>query len=143
CRLVEVDRHVAAEYGVERSLHWPGSDQVERLERDQVAYGGGHADRTVPKLFQLLRTLRTEPAQLIFRVNPQRCLGDDRGINVGAQDLEVPALELRKGREQIHADRIGLLAGGAACRPDAQPAAARLLGDQPADIGTQMLEMMV
>jgi hypothetical protein len=67
--------------------------------------------------------------------------GDDLGGDIGAFDAQRPAGKLGKVLEQEHADRVGLLAGGAGAAPEAQGAdAAAVFNERRQELGAQQLK---
>src|ERR1700719_4198836 len=53
-----------------------------------------------------------------------RRMGQHLGREIRAENLDVPAGEWRKMRQQRHGKRIGFFASGTCCAPDAQRSAA-------------------
>src|ERR1700754_2975807 len=85
-RLVEINRDVAAEYGVERALHRPvRQHQVEWLERHQRLGRERNADGSVGAALEEARPLARQPAQLALGIDAMRRLGDDIGVDVGGK----------------------------------------------------------
>lgn len=118
--LGEIDHHVSAEDHVERAPHWPSFDQVQGTETHEITGWRGNAP--FPSLFAGLRPFLNEVRRHFFDLGPREQAGpgscEYRLIDISRENLQVVPSQAVIELEQGHRDRIGLLAGRAARRPD-------------------------
>ena len=122
-RFVEIDDDIAAEDHVKCAAHRPGVEKVQLIEHDQRFEGLRHLDRVVIDLRDELMAQRSRDRFGALAVVAAGLRGRDHvRIDIGRQDLRIPALAIAERFANGHRDRIGLLAGGAARRPDPEAA---------------------
>ena len=122
CILVEIDHHVPAEDQVELAFELDLVHQVEGLE-DHVLFdrrGHGVPAAACGDEILLFPGGRESGYALVAVGSRDRGVQDFLG-DVRGQDPGIPLGGLSPEKLlQIHGDRVGLLAGGAACAPDGQ-----------------------
>ena len=140
--LIEIDQHVAAEDDVELTEMREVGQQVQRLVLDHRA----QFRRNLPHVADLLEVLHQQldrQAALHFELGVDAGLGLLQHLlgDVGADDLDAPAGELRAHLLDHHGNRIRLLPRRGGGAPDAQAAASatRLDHFRQHDV-TQMIE---
>ena len=124
---LEVNDNIPAQDSVELALHRPRADQIQLAERHKVAQLVNSAEfcvispgyRRKPTMAQI-RRYRLQSAG---RIDACARFGDHIGIDIGGQDFNIVARGIGHERQDGQADRVGLLAIGAGCRPDTDPAA--------------------
>ncbi len=144
---VEIDHDVAAEDGVEQAVKGPRLHQVEPVEDDERTHVvvHRHAGAGVVGVFEeFLIGLRdiVDRARWILAA---RRLGQHVGIDVGGEDAHVVARDIPDLALEHHRDRIGLLAGRAAGRPDSQTPVARAIArlhERHRDVGAEVIEVV-
>src|SRR4051794_2317194 len=76
-RRIEVDRHVAAKHGIERSADRPGPDQIEALEADQPARSAEATAQPLPSRSNQRRNAAGTPSSDAYR--PARACSSTTG----------------------------------------------------------------
>ncbi len=141
----EIDQHVAAQDQVEVRravvhVRVKVGLQVEVGKADQAANLLVEDEKLTDLAEVTLADGGLGLAQGSGPVDPFASLAQGPLVDVGGQDLHVPVKQLRKVFEQGDRQGIGLLAGRAAGRPDAQPPLSRHARQQ---VGQDLLDQCI
>src|SRR5262249_54978744 len=138
---IEIDQHVAAEYDVEAAERYRILQQIELA----ILHHAADLLADLPAITVLLEIFdqqgdRQAALHLELRIDALFGPVENLRREIGTDDIDLPAGELRAHLRQDHGQRIGLLAAGTGGTPDADRLRRSALLQQ--DRQDQLLELV-